>query len=269
MGQRRGAVPAPREPHRQSGQHRPRRRRAGGRRLSPPSSRRAPPPRRSRSTPTTSAIPPRWSATRRRRARSARPSRASSSPSNAIPNCAARRASSTLQSQLEGTENRIAVALRDYNEAVRAYNTEIRTFPSLIAARFIYGAETLEPYRSRDRGRRNRADRRILIRALALGLLLAVARPRRGTGVPARRHGLCHRRGQHPRPGGGGGAFRRSRAVRGGDPTTSSSSPPSPTSRAMTSPTMATASAANGASDRPRRTTASSSSSPRTSARSA
>ena len=34
-----------------------------------------------------------------------------------------------LQSQLEGTENRIAVARRDYIEAVRAYNTELRTFP--------------------------------------------------------------------------------------------------------------------------------------------
>src|SRR5438552_6989117 len=33
-----------------------------------------------------------------------------------------------LQSQLEGTENRIAVARRDYIEAVRAYNTELRTF---------------------------------------------------------------------------------------------------------------------------------------------
>ena len=34
-----------------------------------------------------------------------------------------------LQSQLEGTENRIAVARRDYIEAVRAYNTALRTFP--------------------------------------------------------------------------------------------------------------------------------------------
>src|SRR5208337_1028156 len=37
-----------------------------------------------------------------------------------------------LQSQLEGTENRIAVARRDYIDAVRSYNTEIRTFPSII-----------------------------------------------------------------------------------------------------------------------------------------
>ena len=34
-----------------------------------------------------------------------------------------------LQSQLEGTENRIAVARRDYIAAVQSYNTEIRTFP--------------------------------------------------------------------------------------------------------------------------------------------
>ena len=36
-----------------------------------------------------------------------------------------------LQSQLEGTENRIAVARRDYIEAVRVYNTELRTLPGV------------------------------------------------------------------------------------------------------------------------------------------
>src|ERR1051325_8294859 len=36
-----------------------------------------------------------------------------------------------LQSQLEGTENRIAVSRRDYIEAVRVYNTELRTFPGM------------------------------------------------------------------------------------------------------------------------------------------
>ncbi len=51
-----------------------------------------------------------------------------------------------LQSQLEGTENRIAVALRDYNEAVRQYNTTIRTFPDTIGANIIHGAEPLAPY---------------------------------------------------------------------------------------------------------------------------
>jgi LemA protein len=41
-----------------------------------------------------------------------------------------------LQAQLEGTENRIAVARRDYIEAVRVYNTSLRTLPSLIWAKF-------------------------------------------------------------------------------------------------------------------------------------
>src|SRR5208337_4593999 len=36
-----------------------------------------------------------------------------------------------LQSQLEGTENRIAVARRDYIQAVQAYNTELKTFPGV------------------------------------------------------------------------------------------------------------------------------------------
>jgi LemA protein len=53
-----------------------------------------------------------------------------------------------LQSQLEGTENRIAVARRDYNEAVRVYNTEIRTFPAIIVAKTIYGAEPKSPFKA-------------------------------------------------------------------------------------------------------------------------
>ena len=44
----------------------------------------------------------------------------------------------TLQSQLEGTENRIAVARRDYNNAVRQYNTELRTVPGVFWASTIY-----------------------------------------------------------------------------------------------------------------------------------
>jgi LemA protein len=40
-----------------------------------------------------------------------------------------------LQSQLEGTENRISVARRDYIESVRAYNTALRTFPTVIWAK--------------------------------------------------------------------------------------------------------------------------------------
>jgi len=41
-----------------------------------------------------------------------------------------------LQAQLEGTENRIAVARRDYIEAVRTYNLTLRTFPSVLWATF-------------------------------------------------------------------------------------------------------------------------------------
>ena len=43
-----------------------------------------------------------------------------------------------LQSQLEGTENRIAVARRDYFETVRAYNTEVRTIPGRWIAALLY-----------------------------------------------------------------------------------------------------------------------------------
>ncbi len=44
----------------------------------------------------------------------------------------------TLQSQIEGTENRIAIARRDYIEAVRKYNTEITTFPGRIWRAVLY-----------------------------------------------------------------------------------------------------------------------------------
>lgn len=43
-----------------------------------------------------------------------------------------------LQSQLEGTENRIAVARRDYIDAVQAYNTELRTIPGRWMAAWLY-----------------------------------------------------------------------------------------------------------------------------------
>src|SRR4029079_5687971 len=45
-----------------------------------------------------------------------------------------------LQSQLEGTENRIAVARRDYIEAVRQYNTELATFPGRLWAWILYSS---------------------------------------------------------------------------------------------------------------------------------
>jgi LemA protein len=52
----------------------------------------------------------------------------------------------TLQSQLEGTENRIEIARRDSNEAVRQYNTTIRTFPDAIGAKIFYGAKPKVPF---------------------------------------------------------------------------------------------------------------------------
>ena len=53
-----------------------------------------------------------------------------------------------LQDQLEGTENRINTSRRDYNEAVRAYNTRIRTFPDAIGARVFYGAKAKVPFQA-------------------------------------------------------------------------------------------------------------------------
>ena len=52
----------------------------------------------------------------------------------------------TLQSQIEGTENSILVARNDYNEAVRGYNTRIRTFPDAIGAKIFYGAKPKVPF---------------------------------------------------------------------------------------------------------------------------
>lgn len=55
---------------------------------------------------------------------------------------------STLLQQLESTENRINIAVRDYNEAVREYNTRIRTFPDAIGARVIHGAKPMTPFQA-------------------------------------------------------------------------------------------------------------------------
>ena len=52
-----------------------------------------------------------------------------------------------LQAQLEGTENRIAIARRDYIDAVRRYNTELRTFPGRIWKVLLhYGAEPMQAF---------------------------------------------------------------------------------------------------------------------------
>src|SRR6476661_8256403 len=54
----------------------------------------------------------------------------------------------TLQDQLEGTENRINASRRDYNTAVQAYNTRIRTFPDAIGAKIFYGAKPKVPFQA-------------------------------------------------------------------------------------------------------------------------
>jgi LemA protein len=52
-----------------------------------------------------------------------------------------------LQSQLEGTENRISVARRDYIDSVRAYNLSLKTFPSLLwAATFFRGNKPMAEF---------------------------------------------------------------------------------------------------------------------------
>ncbi len=52
-----------------------------------------------------------------------------------------------LQAQLEGTENRIAVARKDYIESVRSYNTELVTFPGLLWAKtFFSGSKPMAEF---------------------------------------------------------------------------------------------------------------------------
>jgi LemA protein len=56
-----------------------------------------------------------------------------------------------LQSQLEGTENRIAVARRDYIEAVRQYNTALQTFPTILWAKTLFsGKQPLAAFTAND-----------------------------------------------------------------------------------------------------------------------
>jgi LemA protein len=54
----------------------------------------------------------------------------------------------TLMDELEGTENRINIAIRDYNGAVQGYNTRIRTFPDVIGAKVFYGAKPMATYQA-------------------------------------------------------------------------------------------------------------------------
>ena len=55
-----------------------------------------------------------------------------------------------LQAQLEGTENRISVARRNFNKSVRQYNNTIRSFPTLIYAGWL--GFTTKPYFQADEG---------------------------------------------------------------------------------------------------------------------
>ncbi|HLL30332.1 MAG TPA: LemA family protein [Allosphingosinicella sp.] len=66
----------------------------------------------------------------------------------AYPNLQSQGNFATLMSQLEGTENRINIAIRDYNGAVQNYNTTIRTFPAVIGAKVIYGAEPMATFQA-------------------------------------------------------------------------------------------------------------------------
>ena len=54
-----------------------------------------------------------------------------------------------LQTQLEGTENRISVERRRFNEAVQAFNTKTRTFPTLITAK-IFGFKEKQYFKSKE-----------------------------------------------------------------------------------------------------------------------
>src|SRR5688572_3546346 len=55
-----------------------------------------------------------------------------------------------LQDEIVGTENRIAVARRDYNEAVQDYNTTMKSFPTVISAKLFGFRE--EPYFKAEEG---------------------------------------------------------------------------------------------------------------------
>lgn len=53
----------------------------------------------------------------------------------------------SLQDELAGTENRIAVARKDYNDIVKVYNSKIKSFPTVITAKFL-GFETKEYFKA-------------------------------------------------------------------------------------------------------------------------
>ena len=120
LGRRAEPVSAPRRPHPEPGRHRPGLRQAGEGRARPRSSRRAPRRRSHRSTPRSSPIPRSSSSSRMRRTSFRARSGGCSRCRENYPDLKSNQNFLALQSQLEGTENRIAVARRDYIEAVQA-----------------------------------------------------------------------------------------------------------------------------------------------------
>lgn len=51
--------------------------------------------------------------------------------------------------EVAGAENRINIRIEEYNKAVQAYNTRIRTFPDSIGATVFYGAKPLVPFQAK------------------------------------------------------------------------------------------------------------------------
>lgn len=66
----------------------------------------------------------------------------------AYPNLKSQDNFKALITEIEGSNNRINIAIRDYNTAVQAYNTRIRTFPDAIGAKIFYGAKPLVPFQA-------------------------------------------------------------------------------------------------------------------------
>ena len=60
----------------------------------------------------------------------------------------------TLQDELAGTENRISTARRDYNDAVKAYNTKIKTIPASFIASMM-GKEKKDYFEVSDKSKEN------------------------------------------------------------------------------------------------------------------
>ena len=64
----------------------------------------------------------------------------------------------TLMQQLESTENRINITIKDYNGAVQAYNTRVRTFPDVIGAKIFYGAKPMQTFQATTPGAEEAPD---------------------------------------------------------------------------------------------------------------